>query len=489
MKNLNLFVLIAVIFSSFFTSCQKDQLEDMSPIANESTEQAISTTNETTSENSPIDINLLKEKVSQSFEIPSRTMSASSRSGGDELIFDKEDFVSKDDIIEITHSKSRMGSGRYRVVLTSSTGNANLILAGEHSEYLAWREISYSSRSGSYDDILEYTAWDLRHDEDDLKIVVVGKQSSSFRLEIYRVNENLSTCNNRSAIEKIMETLCFCEVNILYHAEYFGRPVLFVDQRCSELLDAGGISVYDCNGNRIAYTGFVSDNHVQEEYLDIKSKIYECSNGSNQENSDCIWGDDFERYSTGASVAYDHLGGYSELWSAWTSNSPSGIVTSDRTLEFNRDEYGEQDIVFNLGKKSSRIYKVSWEMYIESNSTAYFNIQKSNYRNEFKGGGEYAIKFQTSHTQYQNRWFDVDVYFDLDRNKLKVVIDNGRFEDEINYRADMGGINFYSTTDAHFYLDDVCVQEVNRVPLTSRESATSRSRSTDLGIFTTASKN
>lgn len=376
MKNLNLFVFIILIISSLLTSCQKDQLEDMSPITNESTEQSINDNNYATSEKGLIDVNLSKKNISQTREVSSKRTSATSRSGSDQLI-------------------------------------------------------------------------------------------------------NVSTCDNQSAIEKIKETLCFCEVNTLYHAEYFGEPALFVEQQCTEALDAGGISVYDCDGNQIAYTGFYTTNPVQVEHLDIKRKIYECSNGN-----DCLWGDDFERLPVGTNVAQE-----TELWSAWTSESPSGIVTANKTLEFNRDRYGKQDIVFNLGKKSSKIYKVSWQMYIEANSAAYFNIQASNYRNEFVPGGEYRISFGTRSSQYQNRWFDVDVYFDLDRNKLKVIIDNGRFEREINYTADMGGINFYSVQDAYFYLDNVCVKEVNQIPLTNQTEVTSRSRSTDTGISTTTSKN
>lgn len=481
MRNLNVIFALVIVAVFMLTSCQKDQMEDVSP-----TGQATSIINDTdvSFEKSPTDIELLKENVSQTLEIAANTKSATARNGGDQLIYDYEGYVGKNETLSLIHSKVGIGSSKYRVVLTSLTGDADLILAGENKDNQSWREIR-TSNSGIYDDILEYTAWDLNYDEDEMRIIVEGFSSSSFRIEIFRVNETLSTCNNQSAIEKIKETLCFCEVNTLYHAEYFGRPALYVEQYCTTLLDAGGISVYDCDGNQIAYTGFYAPNPVQEDHLDIKGKIYECSNGN-----DCLWGDDFERYSPGSSVAYDDLGGYSELWSAWSSNSPSGIVTPNKTLEFWRAEYGKQDIVFNLGKKSSGLYKVSWKMYIESNSTAYFNIQDSNYRNEFKGGGEHRITFGQTLSQYQNRWFNVEVYFDLDQNKLKVIIDDGRYESEINYTANMGGINFYAIQNAHFYLDNVCVKEVNEIPLTDKaEQASSRSRSNDEEISTTGKKN
>lgn len=205
-------------------------------------------------------------------------------------------------------------------------------------------------------------------------------------------------------------------------------------------------------------------------------------NGNHDDNDDyddCLVSDNFEDYYAGDNVSYYN----SHVWKKWSNNVPDGKVSTDRSvsgrqaLEINRGQYGAQDVILKLGNRTSGIYKVSWKMYINDGDEAYFNLQNST--NALKSGGEFSFKFQDHQSTYQNRWFNMELYVDLDRNRLKLLVDNGRYEHDRNYYANLGGINFYATSDAHFYIDDVCMTIVRSIPFASEEdSASSRSKNT-----------
>ena len=434
-----------------------------------------------TAQKSPFDLNLLKEaSIKKKIELPTKRNFSSSRSGSDKLIWKIKNHVGYRENLDFFHFKTDVASKKYRLVLTSlDGGDADLILNSSNS-----RRIKISNSSESIDQ-LEYTAWDLYHDEESFQVRIHGFRATNFELELYEVQEYLPHCDPDN-IEHVKEWLCsLCEVNSIQIATYFGRPAFFVSQECTGPIDGGGISVYDCDGNQIAYTGFYSINHVQTDYLETGNYLYRCENntGSNHGNNDCLTEHDFESMPVGANVSDDQKGGNSEKFSKWTPNSPDGIVTADKTLEINNSKYGFQDVVFTLGIQSRNIYKVSWQMYIESNSLAYFNVQHTNNWRNFKSGGEFRRTFGTNLTQYQGRWFDVELYVDLDRNKLKLIVDDGRYIAEETYNSTLGGINFAAYPNAHFYIDNICMQEVNRIPLTSQENqSSSRSKTNNLDI-------
>jgi len=305
----------------------------------------------------------------------------------------------------------------------------------------------------------------------------------TIKAKIYECPTEPKECDNDRVINGIKANMCSnCEEEQLYHATYNGESALYLTRSCPSLPDLPTQVVYNCYGEIIGSLGFWSND--LDGSLEIQSLIHSCTKSTGN-NNNCSWGDDFESYRSGAKVAYDNEGGNSEKWHRWSNNSPSGVVTANKTLEFNNRKYGFQDVVFNLGIQSTNIYKVSWKMYIESNSLAYFNVQHTNNSNDFISGGKYKVTFRETSARYQNRWFDVDLYVDLDRNKLKLVVDNGRDVLERNYTSTLGGINFAAYPNAHFYIDDICMQEVNQIPLTSEEGqASSRSKINDLEIST-----
>ena len=214
---------------------------------------------------------------------------------------------------------------------------------------------------------------------------------------------------------------------------------------------------------------------------DYQNQINESNENNNVEwiritvngnsNSGCIVSDNFDNYSNGSNVSSSN----SAKWKRWSSSSPDGRVSRDRSfsgsqsMEINRGQYGRQDVVLKLGNKTRGIYKVSWNMYINNRDLAYFNIQNS--ENNLVSSGVFEILFEESDTDLQNRWFDLELFVDLDRNQMRLYFDNRRHQINRNFTANLGGINFYAVSDAHFYIDDICLQQTNFIPFISEEES------------------
>lgn len=201
----------------------------------------------------------------------------------------------------------------------------------------------------------------------------------------------------------------------------------------------------------------------------------------NSNSGSCLVNDNFDTYSNGANVSSSN----SRVWRKWSSSAPDGRVSRDvafsgrQSMEINRGQYGAQDVVLRLGNQSRGVYKVSWEMYINDRDQAYFNIQN----NEFNlaSSGVFEILFEDTDRDLQNKWVDVELYVDLDRNQMRLYFDNRRHRVNRNFTANLGGINFYAVSDAHFYLDNVCMKQVNSIPFTEDEDQIASSRNGNLG--------
>lgn len=187
----------------------------------------------------------------------------------------------------------------------------------------------------------------------------------------------------------------------------------------------------------------------------------------------CQVADDFEFYRSGDQVSSQNP----SIWRKWNASARDGIVSTDRaasgrqSMEINRNQFGEQDVVLKLGNRSRGIYKVSWDMYINHGDVAYYNIQRS--QNSLQSGGVFGgLQFTTS--QWKGFWFKVELYFDLDRNRMKAFANNRELMNR-SYSGNLGGINFYAVHDAHFYVDNTCLEEVNSFPLVGDAVSGSRS--------------
>lgn len=232
-----------------------------------------------TAQKTAIDLNLLQQSTSsKQLVIPTtQNVYSASRNGGAQLIYDYSDYLNSGDIIHITHDKDNIGKYKYRVELTSFSGDADLILAGNNPYEYDWRQIAESNNGPSSKDVLEYLAWDLTHEETALEIVIFGYSDASFQLKIYKIEEDLEACNHHSTIEEIKDWMCdlyFCDAE-LFHAEYFGRPVLYYKPICEDALDVGD-AIYDCTGEIVANNSYGSTHLIENRFLQIKRSIYKC---------------------------------------------------------------------------------------------------------------------------------------------------------------------------------------------------------------------
>jgi hypothetical protein len=266
-----------------------------------------------------------------------------------------------------------------------------------------------------------------------------------------------------------------CEIGCgrfkVYCATYNGRRAIHItppqsNGNCSPHLQG---FVYDCFGNLLEQYGGIGSGGPSNSLKNIRllwtsGRCDDNSGGGGGGGStSCSREDNIDRYSNNRNISSENP----SLWKKWSFNAPDGKVSRDRaksghqSMEINRTSFGEQDVVFRLGNKRSGKYRVSWDMYINRNDAAYFNIQNS--ETNLVGGGVYEVSFQSHHTHRQRRWFKVEVYVDLDANRINILLGNqsiGRG----NYHSNLGGINFYAVNDAHFYIDNMCLQRVSHIP-------------------------
>lgn len=269
-------------------------------------------------------------------------------------------------------------------------------------------------------------------------------------------------------IKNFMEDFCEsdCTGQEIWCATYNGRPAIHITPSTT-CTDQNGY-VYDCNGNELDKYGYwvggLSGTLIDTRLL---WSTDEC------ETQECQLFDDFEGYANGANISTRNP----NLWKKWSNSARDGRTSRDRaqsgsqSMEINRNQFGEQDIVFRLGNKSNGKYKVAWDMYINRNDRAYFNIQNS--ESNLKPKGVVYFEYNDRDYNYQGKWMKVELYIDLDNNKLSMYFDNRQVAGG-NYTANLGGINFYAVDDAHFYIDNMCLQKVTSIPFTNNDSADSR---------------
>jgi len=143
-------------------------------------------------------------------------------------------------------------------------------------------------------------------------------------------------------------------------------------------------------------------------------------------------------------------------------------VSNDRasngtqSLEFNRYEEGAQDVFLDLGQKYRGVYRIAFDMYIAPHSTAFFGLF----------GGDNSDPWGTISKEFghkngmEGRWFDIELFVDLDKNKYTLYMDNRCKSTSGDYTLNLDALNFYGLPKAHFYIDNICYAPVRRIPPT-----------------------
>ncbi len=191
-------------------------------------------------------------------------------------------------------------------------------------------------------------------------------------------------------------------------------------------------------------------------------------------NPDALICDNFDSYNTALK-----LGPQAPWWTTWSGTeggAEDGIVTIEQantpTKSFKIISTaamgGPQDVMLNLGNKTTGIYELKWKMFIPVGRNGYYNIQ--NVMPIATGDWNLDVYFEnasagrvligngptlTTFTYPNGQWFEVKHKIDLDNNLLTLWI-NGNFVYKMPYAKNLGGIDFYGANNINtYYIDDV----------------------------------
>lgn len=204
--------------------------------------------------------------------------------------------------------------------------------------------------------------------------------------------------------------------------------------------------------------------------------LVECAGGDYTTCSDPYYYDDFEAHHNdegthGADHDHQvdyHVGDYiSTANPFWTKgNNRDARISGDRasngtqSLEFNRADEGIQNVYLNLGGKFKGVYRICWNMYISDQNTAFFALFGGDNSDPW---GAISKEFERGNS-YTGRWFDVELFVDLDKNKYTLFLDNRSKSYSGAYYLNLEQLNFYGLPRAHFYVDHLCYGPVSKIP-------------------------
>ncbi|MCB0579241.1 MAG: hypothetical protein KDD10_08025, partial [Phaeodactylibacter sp.] len=272
-------------------------------------------------------------------------------------------------------------------------------------------------------------------------------------------------------------------------------------------LGGSGTDIYDCQGNLIqsCFAGFGGSScqppFSGNLYFQVSglSSIWECNQplpdcgGSGSGDCACTAYtgdicDDFDSYTAGQS-----LGPQSPCWTTWTGvvgDDNDGLVSTTQArsgsnaLRIQSDD----DVVLQLGNRSSGHYLLSYNLYVPDGRAAYQNLlhvfTPNGSGNQwacelfFYTGGSFELNAggnnAASGTYQQNFWISILYDIDIDGNQATLWVDGQEVRSwPFDYQANSpnGGIgqlaalNFYGNNALYdFHVDDVRVVDVNNLP-------------------------
>lgn len=184
-----------------------------------------------------------------------------------------------------------------------------------------------------------------------------------------------------------------------------------------------------------------------------------------------------------------------DIWQSWdgTAGTADDIsVSDDEALSGSQSilvaEGGVIDGILNLGNKTEGVWELTFNMFVPSGKSGYFNIQNTlpagtlwNYHCTLNEGGsdEGTIVFYDATGENQgpgtplgvseyavDDWTKFTMIIDLDNLTLDLLVDDNEVISGTPYTGDsLGGINFYSNEgggeDNRYYVDDASFQEAS----------------------------
>jgi hypothetical protein len=192
--------------------------------------------------------------------------------------------------------------------------------------------------------------------------------------------------------------------------------------------------------------------------------------------------DNLDSYTTGA------LGPQAAHWTTWSGTeggTEDGIVSTEQASSAPNSlkvisttaGLGPQDVVLDLGNRTTGRYELKFKMYIPTGQWGYYNMQNNvpigttpvwnfNVHFEANGAGRFTDTgdaLLANFTYPYDQWFDCVHVIDLDNN-LQTFSVNGNFVKKTGYTGNLGGIDFFGTNaTSTFYVDDVEYVELDPI--------------------------
>ena len=186
--------------------------------------------------------------------------------------------------------------------------------------------------------------------------------------------------------------------------------------------------------------------------------------------------DDFESYDELTFLDADQWG----IWSPNSGNAEFQTYNWGKVIKMKYYDINNPDILFTPGSFTEGQYRLSWDMYVRQNASAYFNIQKEKVAGE-EFGAQFYFQGDQSGTMYisdqevqfdyaQEQWNNIGLVFDFVNNQMIFEINAtsvATWPLSWSARTEFGSaqfnaINFYAADeDAQFWLDDFCMSDIN----------------------------
>jgi len=196
------------------------------------------------------------------------------------------------------------------------------------------------------------------------------------------------------------------------------------------------------------------------------------------EELDVIACDDFEAYDQ---ESFDE----GPTWGTWAASSGSAeLQTYDwgKVIKLQYAEVANPDVLYFPGSLDEGVYTMQWDMYVGSNNTAYFNVQKDKVvGSEFgvqvffdgDASGRLTINGRETGFEYkQNTWNKIKLSLDFDSNEMSFGINDVDLVSwPLSWSATSAfgakrfeALNFYAIDrDARFWLDEFCISQGGEV--------------------------
>ncbi len=182
--------------------------------------------------------------------------------------------------------------------------------------------------------------------------------------------------------------------------------------------------------------------------------------------------DDFEQY--------DQLTfGTSRSWKKWSPDAPNGELQSyswGKVLKIEAEANSRPDVIYTPGQWSNDQLITSWNMFVGSQNSAYFNVQKQEQAGQEFGAQFYFNTDETGSIEVngrslsfdyeQRKWIRIQLFFDFDRDLMSFLLNGKEMAlwplswnaQKAHGARQFSALNFYAVDEnSRFWLDDFCV--------------------------------